>query len=506
MNLATIIDPHPADAVALISRGQHHDLRRAARPGGRPPRRAGRARPRARRPGRASWPRNNWYFVVVLPRRPRRRLRRRPAQPDQPRRELQRELAAVGAKAVVVGPAGRGRRRPASTARRCPPSSTSSCHRARSTPTARCCLDDLLAAEPAPGRRPGDDDLAVLMFTSGTAGAPKAAMLTHGNLLANLDQMPGAARPGASRRRRRLLRRAALVPHLRAQRGARPRPHDRGHGRARRAVRPQSAARGHREARRHDHRRRPADVGGVGDAARRSPPAPSRSVRIAASGAAQLDPSDRANAGRGPLRPRSHEGYGLTEASPVVTTGRRHRRARRHRSARRCPASRCAWSTPTATTCWSATPARSGCGAPTSSPATGSDPEATAAALDARRLAAHRRHRRGRRRRLPVPRRPGQGPHHRVGLQRVPGRGRGGARRAPRRSTRAAVVGVPHPHTGEAVKAYVVVADGRVGRGGRHHRCLRGAPGPLQVPGEGDVRRRDPPGRSAARSSRRALR
>jgi long-chain acyl-CoA synthetase len=33
------------------------------------------------------------------------------------------------------------------------------------------------------------DDLAVLMFTAGTAGAPRAAMLTHGNLLANIDQV-----------------------------------------------------------------------------------------------------------------------------------------------------------------------------------------------------------------------------------------------------------------------------------------------------------------------------
>ena len=32
----------------------------------------------------------------------------------------------------------------------------------------------------------GRDDLAVLIFTSGTAGSPKAAMLTHGTLLANL--------------------------------------------------------------------------------------------------------------------------------------------------------------------------------------------------------------------------------------------------------------------------------------------------------------------------------
>lgn len=33
------------------------------------------------------------------------------------------------------------------------------------------------------------DDLAVLAYTSGTAGAPKGAMLSHGNLAANLEQM-----------------------------------------------------------------------------------------------------------------------------------------------------------------------------------------------------------------------------------------------------------------------------------------------------------------------------
>jgi long-chain acyl-CoA synthetase len=51
-----------------------------------------------------------------------------------------------------------------------------------------------LAPEPiAPlDRAPGD--LAVLLFTAGTAGAPKPAMLTHGSLLANLEQMQ--AHPG----------------------------------------------------------------------------------------------------------------------------------------------------------------------------------------------------------------------------------------------------------------------------------------------------------------------
>jgi long-chain acyl-CoA synthetase len=39
----------------------------------------------------------------------------------------------------------------------------------------------------------GTNDLAVLLFTAGTAGPPKAAMLTHGSLLANLEQLQGHA-------------------------------------------------------------------------------------------------------------------------------------------------------------------------------------------------------------------------------------------------------------------------------------------------------------------------
>jgi long-chain acyl-CoA synthetase len=54
-------------------------------------------------------------------------------------------------------------------------------------------LDDLLAAAPAPLVERDPSDLAVLIFTSGTAGAPRAAMLTHGNLLVNIRQTLAAA-------------------------------------------------------------------------------------------------------------------------------------------------------------------------------------------------------------------------------------------------------------------------------------------------------------------------
>jgi long-chain acyl-CoA synthetase len=53
--------------------------------------------------------------------------------------------------------------------------------------------DELPADALAPVARDASD-LAVLLFTAGTAGSPKPAMLTHGSLLANLQQMQ--AHPG----------------------------------------------------------------------------------------------------------------------------------------------------------------------------------------------------------------------------------------------------------------------------------------------------------------------
>ena len=45
------------------------------------------------------------------------------------------------------------------------------------------------AAEPPGVRAGGDDDLALIQYTSGTTANPRGAMLTHANLMANLAQM-----------------------------------------------------------------------------------------------------------------------------------------------------------------------------------------------------------------------------------------------------------------------------------------------------------------------------
>ena len=222
VNLAHIIDGHDDDSVALdLAQPRHAPTANSATRS---------ARSVAASPPVGSAPTIGSRIVCRqlaalrdrLPRHHRSRSGRRPAQPDEPGPELQsraggrrrsrrrgRQRSAPSTGRTSTAPPCRRSRwscsptRPAAPPTTSSPSTTSS----RRTPSSRSTSTAT--------------HLAVLMFTSGTAGSPRAAMLTHGNLLANLDQSRSAH--GPHQRRRRDLRRAAAVPHLRAQRGARAR-------------------------------------------------------------------------------------------------------------------------------------------------------------------------------------------------------------------------------------------------------------------------------------------
>ena len=180
MNLAAVIDPHPDDAVALIDRDQpttYGALREQV----------GQLRGALVELGLAPGDRvgiicgNDSYFVTSYLAVLGAGLVAVPLNPLSPARELQRELAAVGVRAVIVGPAGQ-------------PSMSGIDPAEVPALEHRIVAEDLPSAEPVPIVERDASDLAVLIFTSGTAGSPKAAMLTHGNLLANLEQMQ--AHPG----------------------------------------------------------------------------------------------------------------------------------------------------------------------------------------------------------------------------------------------------------------------------------------------------------------------
>ena len=117
-----------------------------------------------------------------------------PLNPASPAAELAREVGAVRPTVAIIGPGA------AATADAFPRSTTivsvdpvpGQSGQVASTAAGVVAFADLLAATPAPEIDREDGDLAVLLFTSGTAGSPKAAMLTHGNLRSNLEQLQAA--------------------------------------------------------------------------------------------------------------------------------------------------------------------------------------------------------------------------------------------------------------------------------------------------------------------------
>jgi len=121
-----------------------------------------------------------------------------PLNPMSPTPEIARELAVVAPTAAIIDPvsAGAWAGRGAATPSRCAVFAAGG-----ASLLGAISLEEAVAngdAEAVPPVMVTDDAPAAYIFTSGTAGAPKAAVLTHGNLLANIAQVRAVASVGES--------------------------------------------------------------------------------------------------------------------------------------------------------------------------------------------------------------------------------------------------------------------------------------------------------------------
>ena len=185
MNVARMIEPHPADRIALISRNRettYGELREQV----------DRLRGGLQAQGVAAGDRvvvmcaNNRYFVVsylaivglgaVIV----------PLNPSSPSPEIEREFSVVEPVAAIVGPSAAAAW--AGVDRNAIPSLRIVVRAEGDVGDGEIALTDLLAADPVPVVDVDGDHIAAMMFTSGTAGMPRAAMLSHHNLIANVEQ------------------------------------------------------------------------------------------------------------------------------------------------------------------------------------------------------------------------------------------------------------------------------------------------------------------------------
>ena len=185
MNLAHMLDPHPDAHVAIISRNRsttYGELRDQI----------GRLRGGLTDLGVAKGDcvaivcGNNRHFVISYLATIGLGAVAVPLNPSSPAPELQHEIAVVEPVAIIIEPT------VVPTWAEMSPTAVPSVEHVIVTegerPDGARMLDELLAAEPRPIVDVDGDTLAVMMFTSGTAGAPRAAMLSHRNLGSNIDQ------------------------------------------------------------------------------------------------------------------------------------------------------------------------------------------------------------------------------------------------------------------------------------------------------------------------------
>ncbi len=184
MNLAEMIEGHVDDRIALISRNReisYGELRDQV----------GRLRGGLRDLGVAAGDRvailcgNNDLFAMAYLAVVGSGAVAVPLNPTSPGPELVDELSIVSPCAAIVGPAAQGW---ADVDRAAVPSLQHVIVAERSVDDGTVALADLLDAEPAPIVDVEPDHLAAMIFTSGTAGRSKAAMLSHGNLSSNIEQ------------------------------------------------------------------------------------------------------------------------------------------------------------------------------------------------------------------------------------------------------------------------------------------------------------------------------
>jgi long-chain acyl-CoA synthetase len=195
VNLSHIIDNHPDDAIALISRGRSTTY-------GAMRSQVASMRGELQRLGVGKGDvvvllcGNSRYFVVSYLAAIGIGAIVSPLNPTSPAPEIESEMLSVKPTAAVIEPS-------AFAAWKQIPSITTSAVRVVISTEGHeidgaHTIDEFLNAEPAPIVDVEPTHPAVYMFTSGTAGSPKAAVLTHNNLLTNIRQANVAEHLGPS--------------------------------------------------------------------------------------------------------------------------------------------------------------------------------------------------------------------------------------------------------------------------------------------------------------------